>query len=284
MKELSEFRLEFPDYDFVKILNSTKIELFKLGSDEKYPLYVRVGKNEDGTPANFLLINLETPITQPGEYSLYVQKEAAEAIYYDGQKEITEPNVEALYKYTVTQIDTPSISPDEGVLEHFSSFELSMPQGVELWFVNDKAANLIYRVNDDGTLAPDASYRLRGQRIEGTDKILLNIIENGRIIESVTPEPGHYALQLANGLFSGSWNGEFINSAPYTYYFQAIGDPDSINLPSDTDIANEEKGIYSIEGKLISKKSGSIQINALPEGIYIIDGKKTYVNNRKSRN
>ncbi|MDE6522568.1 MAG: hypothetical protein K2L17_07110 [Muribaculaceae bacterium] len=281
MKELSEFRLEFPDYDHVNLLNPNKIELFQLSSDEKYPLSISVGNNEDGTPANFLQINLITPITKPGEYNLYVQREAAEAIYYDGLKEISEPNTEALYRYTVTQIDAPSISPAEGVIENFSTFELTVPERADFWFVNDKAVSLIYRVNADGSLAPDASYRLRGQRLEGLDKILLNITENGKIIESVTPEQGNYALQLAGGLFSGSWNGEFINSAPFVYYFHATGDPDSVNLPSDIVKSKHTEGIYSIEGKIISEKSGSKQINALPEGIYIIDGKKTYVNHHK---
>lgn len=291
MKELSEFRLEFPDYDVVKVLDPNKIELFKLSSDDKYPLSVSVGKNEDGTPANYILINLETPITQPGEYCLYVQKEAAEAIIYGGSPEqpeqtiiSTEPNVEALYKYTVSQIDAPTITPAEDVLESFSTFELSVPQGADFWFVNDKAVNFIYKVNEDGTLAPDASYRLKGKRIEDTDKILLNIIENGEIAESVTPEPGKYALQLAYGLFSGSWNGEFVNSAPFVYYYDVIGGTSSIKLPSNIDKSMNVKGIYTIEGKKISEKSGSTQINALPKGIYIIDGKKTYITPLKSRN
>lgn len=288
MKELSEFRLEFPDYDNVKLLNPNNIELFKLSSDDNYPLSVSVGKNEDGTPANFLQINLITPITQPGEYCLYVKKEAAEAFYYGGSHEKPEParirtvqNIEALYKYTVSQIDAPAISPAEGILESFSTFELTVPQGAEFWFVNDKAVSLIYKVNDDGTLAPDASYRLTGQRIGDTDKILLNIIENGDILESVTPGPGKYALQLASGLFSGSWNGEFVNSAPFVYFYDVIGDPSSIKLPSDIDKSKNVKGIYTIDGKKISEKSGSQQIKALPEGIYIIDGKKTYINSRK---
>lgn len=291
MKELSEFRLEFPDYDGVKLLNPNKIELFKLSSDNKYPLSISVGKNEDGTPANFLLITLDTPISQQGEYCLYVQKDAAEAIYYGGSHEkpeaaiiSTEPNIEALYKYTVSQIDAPSITPADKVLDSFSTFELTVPQGADFWFLNDKAVNFIYRVNDDGTLAPDASYRLNAQRIGNTNKILLHIIENGGVAESVTPEPGTYALQLAYGLFSGSWNGEFVNSAPFVYYYDAIENINDITmLPSDTDNAIDAKGIFSIEGKKISGKSGSMLINALPDGIYIIDGKKTYVNSRKSR-
>lgn len=290
MKELSEFRLEFPDYDLVKLLDPNKIELFKLSSDNTYPLSVSVGKNEDGTPANYLQINLNTPITQPGEYCIYVQKEAAEAIYYGGSNEqsestiiSTEPNVEALYKYTISQIDAPTITPAEGLLDSFGAFVLTVPQGSDFWFVNDKAVNFIYKVNDDGTLAPDASYRLKGQRIEDTDKILLNIVENGEIAESVSPEPGKYALQLAYGLFSGSWNGEFVNSAPFVYYYDVTGDTSSVKRPSDIDKAKEVKGIYSIEGKMISEKSGSTQINALPKGIYIIDGKKTYVSPSKSR-
>ncbi|MDE7418924.1 MAG: hypothetical protein K2N35_01800 [Muribaculaceae bacterium] len=288
MKELSEFRLEFPDYDDVKLLNPNNIELFKLSSDYNYPLSVSVGKNEDGTPANYIQINLITPITQPGEYCLYVKKEAAEAIYYGGSHEKPEPavirktqNIEALYKYTVSQIDAPAISPAEGILEGFSTFELTVPQGADFWFANDKAVSMIYKVNDDGTLSPDASYRVKGQRIEDTDKILLNIIENGEIVENVTPAAGKYALQLAYGLFSGSWNGEFINSAPFIYYYYVVGDPSSIKLPSDADKAKSVKGIYSIDGKMISEKSGTIQINTLPEGIYIIDGKKTFVGGRK---
>ena len=166
-------------------------------------------------------------------------------------------------------------------MESFATFELTVPEGADFWFVNDKAASFIYQVDDNGSILPDALYRLTGNRIEGTDTIILTIIEDGEPVESVTPTQGNYALKLASGLFSGSWNGEFINSAPYIYYYEAIGDPSGIDS-IDSGNRNEIKhailtGIYTIDGKKISEETEKGDTMVLPEGIYIIDGQKTYV-------
>lgn len=282
VKELSEFRLEFPYYDEVTLIDPKKIELFQLSSPDKYPLTVTVGTNEDGTPSNYIDIKLNAPITASGEYSLFVQEGAAEGTYVNtnafGQETvITEPNIEALYRYTVSLIDAPKIAPEEGIVESFTTFELTVPDGADFWFVNDKAINFIYKANPDGSLAPDASYRLTGNRVDETNIIVLTITENGEPVTDITPQAGKYALKLASGLFSGSWNGEFINSAPFVYYYDAIEDPNSVKSPSIKDKPREIKGIYSIDGKMISEDSESVQQEYLPEGIYIIDGKKTHL-------
>lgn len=285
VKQLSEFRLEFPGYQEAKLINADKIELFRHSSPDGYPLTIKEGKNDDGTPANYIEIKLAEPITEQGEYSLFVRAGAAEGVNYIGSDDTgitVEPNVEALYRYTVSQLDIPTITPKEGVIETFNSFELTVPEGAEFWFVNDRAVSFIYKVNDDGSLAPDASYRLTGRRIADTNKILLSINEKGETISSVSPSAGKYALQLASGLFSGSWNGEFINSAPFVYYYESINTEGSVESPTaPSHNASTHKGIYTIDGKMISEDAQTPMMKKLPEGIYVIEGKKTYL---KSRN
>ena len=145
-----------------------------------------------------------------------------------------------------------------------------MPEGSDFWFLNDRAVSFIYPVEADGSLAPDAAYRVTARRINESDRIALTIWDNGQAYETVTPAPGHYALQLASGLFSGSWGGEFINSAPFIYHYQVVTDPSGVNPAGNVVI--RPRGIYTIDGKRISGEDES-----LPEGIYIIDGQKKYI-------
>ncbi len=285
VKELSEFRLEFPDYQEATLLDARKIEFFRHSSPDAYPLTVTEGKNEDGSPANYLLITLNKPVTEQGDYSLFVKAGAAEGVKNIGSSdEVRDSNIEALYRYTISKIEAPAIVPEEGAVESFVPFELTVPEGADFWFLNDKAVSFIYKVNEDGSLSPDSEYRLTATRKDGTDVIVLTINENGRLIENVVPQPGNYALQLSSGLFSGSWNGEFINSAPFTYYYNVIAVPNSVDQVAPAKyILKNFNGIYSIDGKKISDDSDIKTTDELPEGIYIINGKKTYVSGHSKR-
>lgn len=282
--ELKEFRLEFPDYNEARLLDANKIEFFRHSFSDTYPLTATVGKNEDGTPANYIQISLHKPVTEPGDYSLFVKEGAAEGVYHGEPSDRPEPegyttdiNIEAIYHYTVSPIAAPSIVPEEGLVEAFVPFELTVPDGAEFWFVNDKAVSFIYPVDDDGTLSPDAVYRLTGSKDSNTGKIVLTIVENGEHMTNVVPQPGSYALKLASGLFSGSWNGEFINSAPFIYYYNVMDTPDSVKIIPTTAEGKGQRGVFSLDGRKIIKPEEGDAMELLPEGVYVIDGQKRYI-------
>ncbi|MDE6511988.1 MAG: hypothetical protein K2L00_07850, partial [Muribaculaceae bacterium] len=280
--ELKEFRLEFPGYDEARLLDARKIEFFRHSSTNVYPLSIAVGKNEDGSNANYISITLIEPVTEQGEYSLFVQDGAAEGVRHAGaEEETTDANIEALYRYTVSQIAAPKIAPTEGAVEAFSTFELTVPEGAEFWFVNDRAVSFIYPVEEDGTLSTNAAYRLTARKDNSTDKIVLTIVENGVPMTSVVPQPGSYALQLASGLFSGSWNGEFINSAPFVYYYNVPDMPDGVKITPAATEGNRQHGTFTLDGRKItdSKECGT-PAELLPEGVYVIDGQKKYIKRR----
>lgn len=282
VSELKEFRLEFPGYSEARLLDARKIEFFRHGSTRTYPLSISEGKNPDGSTSNYILITLNEAVGEQGDYSLFVKKGAAEGVSYgvdaenpDQTSETTDTNIEALYRYTVSQISAPAIVPAEGTVESFVPFELTVPEGAEFWFVNDKAVSFIYPVYPDGTLAPDAAYLLTARKDDYADKIALTITEDGQQMTDVTPPPGSYALQLASGLFSGSWNGEFINSAPFVYYYQAVENPNGVKAtPSSSTVPVGKRGIFTIDGRKL--RDGQEEAN-LPEGTYIIDGQKKYI-------
>ena len=281
--ELKEFRLEFPGYHEARLLNPRKIEFFRHSSPDNYPLTVSVGTNEDGSAANYILISLNEPVTEQGDYSLFVQKGAAEGVYYGASdrpeqaEETTDANIEALYHYTVSKLNTPAITPAEGIVETFVPFTLTVPEGAEFWFVNDRAVSFIYPVEEDGSLSPDAIYRLTATKDSDTEKIILTIIENGEPTASVAPQPGSYALQLASGLFSGSWNGEFINSAPFVYYYNVVDTPDGVKITPASAESGRLRGIFTIDGRKIQGIRKTDCTDNLPEGVYIIDGHKEYI-------
>ncbi|MDE5870579.1 MAG: hypothetical protein K2H22_01335, partial [Muribaculaceae bacterium] len=276
-KELSEFRLEFPDFQEANLLDPTKIELFRNTSADTYPLTVTVGKNEDGTKANYIRITLNEAVTEQGDYSLFVQEGAAEGIKHDGGNTTAEPNIETVYTYTISKIDTPEIVPTEGEIDSFIPFELTIPGTPEFWFVDDRAVSFIYPVDADGSLLPDATYRLTARKISDSDKIELTIIENGEPSTSLRPKTGSYALKLAPGLFSGSWNGEFINSAPFIYYYQVMETPEGVKTTPIDGKQDGLQGIYTIDGRKIKRTDETNSMKFLPEGIYIIDGHKKYI-------
>lgn len=273
-KQLTEFRLEFPDYSEARLLDSKKIEFFRHSSPDRYPVTITQGTNDDGSASNYLKITLDKAVDEQGEYSLFVKAGAAAGVNYgDNGEEIIDKNIEALYRYTVSRIPAPAIYPEEGVVENFVPFELTVPEGSDFWFVNDRAVCLIYPVEEDGSLAPDAAYRLTARQ-EGSDKIILTVMEGGTPATNVTPEPGSYALKLASGLFSGQWGSEFINSAPFIYYYQTVGIPEGVEMNQASGVSSGTKGIYTIDGKVMPKAAKS---ETLPEGVYIIDGQKTII-------
>ncbi len=284
-RELKEFRMEFPAYDEVRILDSSKFEFLRIASDEHYGVHVTEGKNEDGSPANYVLITLGQPVTRQGEYSLFIQADAAEGIRYganypeDPTDVIKDKNMEAIYRYVVSLADSPSIVPAEGMLEEFTTFELTVPSGADFWFVNDKAVNFLYPVNADGSLAPDPICRLTGRRVEDSEKILLTIIEDGEPVDSFSPKPGAYALQLASGLFSGSWDGEFINSAPFIYYYEATGGSSVAEIAGSG--IKADSAVYTLDGKKVSDSKESFERKSMPKGIYISGGRKVLITSGK---
>lgn len=282
--ELTEFRLVFPEFDAAVIKNPKKIEIFKLSSDKRYPLTLSVGQKNDGSPDNYVSIRLTEPITTQGDYHLFIQANAAEGIKYgpnyhlDPTDFYSEPNTEVLCPYTVSHIPAPAIEPESGIIESFKSFKLAVPKGAEYWFLNDKAVSFIYPVNDDGTLAPDPICRLIGNRDEDSSCITLKIIENGDSIETLTPKSGKYALKLGNGLFSGSWNGEFINSAAYIYYYEIVNaDNSGITAIHTPELEMTNNTVYDLTGRKILETSDSGRLKIIPRGIYIINGQKTYI-------
>lgn len=284
-RELKEFRMEFPGFDEVKILDKSKFEFLRLSSSDTYNINVSEGINEDGSRANYILITLATPVTTQGEYNLFIQANAAEGISYgpnypeNPNDIIREPNTEVLQRYTVSLVDKSAINPAEGLLDKFTSFELTVPEGSQFWFVNDKAVNFIYPVNEDGSLSPDPICRLTGRRIEDTEKILLTVNENGNVVDSFTPKPGKYALQLASGLFSGSWDDEFINSSPYIYYYEIMGGSSVDEIP--TPYIKADEAVYTIDGRKVSDSKESLREKTLPKGIYISGGHKIMITTEK---
>ncbi len=282
-KEISEFRLEFPDYQEAKLLDAKKIEFYRTTSAEAYPLIIQEGKNDDGSKANFIQIQLMTPVTEQGDYYLFVQADAAAGVNYTGEnKEQTatvDPNVEEVYPFTISKLDAPEILPKEGPVEAFVPFELTVPGAPDFWFVNDKAASFIYPVDENGNILPDATYRLTAQKDFETDKIILTIIEDGEPATSATPKEGSYALKLASGLFSGSWDGEFINSAPFVYYYQVVYTPNGVEVKPAGKELQGSKGVFSIDGRKI-EDADSRGNEILPDGLYIIDGQKKLIRKR----
>lgn len=286
-QELSAFRLGFPGYDKANILNPQNIELFEISTGQRYPLSVSLGQKSDGSADNYISICLKEPITTQGDYNLFIKANAAEGIKYgpnypSNPEDITrESNTESIYRYTVSSLPAPSIQPAPGMIESFSTFKLDIPDGAEFWFVNDKAISYIYQVKDNGELAADPISRLTSSRIGDSNSIELTITDKGEAVEKITPPAGKYALKLGNGLFSGSWDGNFINSAPFLYYYEIIdsGEPDVVHSMPEAIEGNKE-GIYNLNGVKVMN-NGNSEIQNLPPGIYIVNGQKVFINQCK---
>lgn len=245
---------------------------------------------------------------QPGAYMLFVP---ANAISYvvNGQ---TRYSTEIRLSYYVQSTPEPGIWPycEQEVTDGFEYFELTVPQGFDIMMKNDKIANNLYYVNEDGSLdmtKPVAVAKL----IFGECKdqyLYLGLFDTDTLeplnfewdkhdnefatylwtVKNVTPwkpkKSGEYCLQLGAGLYFGDYTPIVegaskvmnVNNDPFQYFYNVVGEQSAVEEVETAGPA-ECVNVYNFGGVCVAKNAPASVVNALPAGFYIVNGKKIVV-------
>lgn len=178
---------------------------------------------------------------------------------------------------------------------------------------NDRAVNNLYTANDYGqvdTTAPVAIAKiLRGECDIMQGRLYLALFDPSTLeplnfelddhgfqsyLYSVVPgtlkpwKPevsGNYCLVLDKSLYSGMYTSimagstaKYVNSEPYRFYYDVVGSGSTAVKNIEEAVAGSDNvNAYTLTGIRILKNAPKADVNNLPAGLYIVNGKKVVV-------
>ncbi|MDE5795532.1 MAG: hypothetical protein K2H75_00315, partial [Muribaculaceae bacterium] len=244
-------------------------ELFS-GLDD-YDLIVSI---EEGTDSSVITMTIGETINTPGTYTLLIPGGTFTYDMEEDGKTVTIDSQEIVATYYISAVPKPAIDPEEGTVKGFDKFTLTMPEGYSMFFADTMSISYIYPVLPDGSLSPSYEYRVRVAEYDseaGTVQLVVLNSDNMPTETLLSPANGEYALCLANSLVSGTYNDEFVGTAPFIYYYTVnnITGIENIGLT-----ANETLDVYTITGVRVGHNLNRESLKTLPAGLYIVNGKK----------
>lgn len=267
IEELSKITLFFPEATSVTypdgVTTQDQASIWYTKDSSYYYFTCSSTTDAEGTTVDMTIVDAQgtpTTITALGNYNFFMPKGVMEPNYADGTSDQSD---EINVVFTIPEF-IPGIKPAEGTVTEFNEFELIFPENFTVWTWDNKDANYIYPVVN-GTV--DTSNPIARAFGTSRDPYMLKV-ENGPVV----PESGVYCLELSSMLYFGQYGDQFINGAPCRYYY-TIGNVDV----SVSELDAESDGItrvYDINGLYIGANA---QLDELPAGIYIINGKKVMI-------
>lgn len=299
--ELSDFVLNFGPVDDLRVTGSTDqltcmtwlIVADGQNPNPEYSLSVMVENQGSDWKAfiKFSSAGIASEITTPGKYVVNVPAGLLTSYVYgpnyatDPTDVITRSNPRLNITYNIPTFPQPDIEPEEGVVAGFKDFVLTMPEGFNIWFANNMGTSGVYPVNPDGTISVDPVCKVKTvmnavDQEKGTCIFYVwDTATNAPVTELFTPAPGDYAFVLDNEAFSGMWTGngasDFCSAAPYQYFFTIPGTPSAVDNvdPAEPEVYT----VYNLQGVRVAAGISAAEVNALPAGLYIANGKKVMV-------
>ena len=235
--------------------------------------------------------------TEPGQYSVNVPAGMITTYVY-GDNYAADPTDVVMRKnprlnliYTIPAFPQPSCEPENyATVQKLGKFVLTMEQGCDLNFGNDKVLSGIYAVNEDETI--DSSLRLWPvmftEALPEKGTIEFNVAEhkevNGEsqwVPVEVTPAPGEYAFVLAKNAFTATWTSAtgaqllFQSCAPFEYRFTVSNGETAVEEIEEAEA--DAYNVFNLQGIRVAKGISLEEVKALPAGLYIANGKKIMV-------
>lgn len=290
-ESINELIMDFPLADEVKLNNRSSIEFYRPNPEVVYGLTFHTVPNPTDGRLNRVVIDVMDSstaslidITTPGSYTFHCIAGAFSALIY-GPNHDTDPTDYAEFKtpeilrfYEIAACPAPAIQPEAGTLEKFDTFTLDIPEVFQLMMVDDRNnMSAIYPINPNGSLDPNPICKLKAERNWDVDnQFTLKVADNRGVVipGGIQPANGDYMLVLDSGLYSGFFNGQFVNSAPYQYHFTIYNEVVKVE---DVIAADEKVTVYTLSGVRVLHEAEPAAVHALPAGIYIVNGHKTAV-------
>lgn len=292
---LDDIAVTFPNAVKVE-LNQAKgagMEFFKVGSTNTYEIVPNVldrhGVGYENTVAFTFGSSdgIAQRFIEPGEFSLIIPEGYISywepGVNFDNDPEdlVAYSNFEIRLRYFVPSSPQPEIIPAQGTLDKFTDFQINVDEEFTVWFVDDKAGVYIYPAFESGEV--DANSPLYLTKIDMASRqgnsFKLKFYEydpetgeDGWLPE-LKPQPGKYALRLSRGLYTGMFNGNFVNSDPFDYFYEIAGGINEVDAPEVA--APEKVNIFNLQGVCVARNAEAASaLESLPKGIYVVGGKK----------
>ncbi|MDE6010161.1 MAG: hypothetical protein K2F87_01760 [Muribaculaceae bacterium] len=289
VQELSRTVISFSDADEVTTSSGiSKMDFFMDNSDAPFSHGYQITDSDGDGKKNDVVITYGGPVSTPGVYTLLVPADSFKFRVYgenyssDNTDFVEYSNPEMVIKYTVARGEAPAIEPDPAETQtEFSTFQISIPEDCELFFVDTMGKSPIYGVDAHGNVDTTKQYAYAKPlpRGEGEDFITLNLFDplTNRRIDTLRLEKGAYCLRIVSGFFYGSWTdpatGEvsFGGSEAYDYIY-TVGKTVGVDKVAD---AEADGPVFNLQGVKVAEHLDAS--TRLPKGIYISAGRKVVV-------
>lgn len=220
------------------------ISLYKQGSASNIPVTVTpIEPDAEGADQNAFLIKVDgEPVITPGIYNLEVPQYTFTETWFGPDYSKTEgvrtiKSQAQIFVFIVPELPVPGVVPaDNATVLDLDKITVTIPNLDEYSFllVDDKVANYLYSVSEDGVENSIPVMRYTAQRREDFAKSGIFDLVPGIGYEDVELTPGNYVLRLGNNLYSASAKGgSFLNSAPYEFKYNLILDPTVYEIVTD---------------------------------------------------
>lgn len=216
---------------------------------------------------NTIEVTLSHEYTSPGRYTLRVPGGWITATV-DGE----ERNLAARdYTWRILQFPIPDIYPPQGEVEAEDLGEidimLSMGYTFKSWWPQSVFCPTIYAADENfkHSDTPTAAYIMKEKVASGDTDATFSLPEN------VMLSAGNYQIVIRKSAFTvfNAKSDQEALDTELTYNFTVIDDS-GVETISASDCLN----VYSIQGIRIAGCTSAADLNALPAGLYIVNGKK----------
>ncbi|MCH5227716.1 MAG: hypothetical protein J1F16_07900 [Muribaculaceae bacterium] len=239
------------------------------------------GENDGNGDSDHDSTNTAQAITTPGKYQLSLRGFYTTTIDEDGNESdpVDLPAIIATY-----EIEYPvayTLNPDSGAtLDEITAITITFAPGVNVGFHEGRETNvLLVNKDNDDTYTSEPFFTERDEN--GGMIYWLAFMPLGDTSETTIVAQGEYELTI-RGLYYSTIDEQGNESDPVdlpviTATYTVTGDNDNTGAVSSIVTDDAAVNAYSINGLQVIKEGKGADINSLPAGIYVINGKKVLI-------
>lgn len=304
VQQLDNVILMFDDVDEVKVNSNYLSELtclahVKINGAEVSPEYelsaAAVSQGSQwGVFISFGQSGIAQTMIYPGTYQFNIPEGLVTSYTY-GPNYATDPtdvivrsNPRMNPQYIIPAIPEPTCEPAQYEVVHsIYDFKVKVASGCELLFANNMATSAIYGCTPEGGVDFDNKvYEVKSTYVAEEDTsdgiITYRVLKPGTkqfADEPIVPINGDYALVLADKAFSVNYSSlTGVTSqewaAPFQFFFKVYNETAVEDVEASAD---EYCTVYNLQGICVASGIAPAEVNNLPAGLYIVNGKKVMV-------
>lgn len=239
----------------------------------------------DGTPVEGILpevyaadntqtvgITLGEMYEVPGEYLINIPAGMFNIVYPDETEALSQKRV---LHYTITAVPTPRVNPAaNGLYDELGNFTLTFKQGLELVKFEEGTVATLSLTDAMGQTTTPIAYKVDAA----------NTTVGGRVVELVPADDAaeaalkalvkgaRYTFTVNAGALEFKIDGDKTETNPGYQFVYTIRDPNGVEAVLGTEA--DRVTVVSIEGIVVLRDAEPAALNTLPDGFYVVNGKK----------